>query len=139
MTDHMKTLRELVAAGEKATPGPWWPDEEGDVTASCRAFTGPDGAEYHEVPVASCGLGHCTRDEVDEDRDADFNAAAANARPDIAKLLKIVEAAQTVANMVSKGSIRPDTYIHEKETQEFAWNALEDLDAALRNLEEDTK
>lgn len=56
-------------------------------------------------------------------------------RPAVAKLLEVVEAAQTVANMVSKGSIRPDTYIHEKETQEFAWNALERLDAALRNLE----
>lgn len=98
--DHLKTLCAVVWLGEKATPGAWRPDDEADVVAPSRIVTLPDGEEVKDWPVASCATG--MRDEADEDANADFIAAAANARPALAALLRVVEAAKNVRDIEAR-------------------------------------
>lgn len=85
MNKEIEVIRALVELGDKATPGTWRPDDEADVVAPSRPVTLPDGEEVADWPVASCATG--MRDESQEDMNADFIAAAANARPAIRAML----------------------------------------------------
>lgn len=106
MTDHLKTLRELVAAGEKASPAPWW--------IGTRADGWPEGSicgrdvldtaalksryEVQDAPRV-CNLGGFNR-YIKQDANQTFAVLAANARPALAALLRVVEAASKRLNQL---------------------------------------
>lgn len=120
MPDHLTTLRALVAAGEKFAPEP--------LSAECvgpsflRAIiTQDDEAVLHEPTVADRVAPEYSRGVLA------FAWRAANARPALAALLRVCEAAKVVSD-------ERDRHDGDYSLSIEGRAALDALDAALRDL-----
>lgn len=116
MTDHLKTLRELVAAGEKATP---------TRDATLMRYDHGGGRFYREV-----GRDRLLIADFYDEANREFYFAAANARPALAALLRVVEAAKatSVACKLACDAKGADNAV------DGWYQAQVALDAALRDL-----
>lgn len=141
MSTPIERIRALLAVGEKATPGPWENDDPSWKEMNDITVWAPKVGE-NGVPICNMGTAIAELGDVDEAQqnfdNGAFVAAAGSARPDIALLVKLVDAVKRLRDCTvaaDRAEDFPDANRRWHRAQDDLASARRQVDAILAELE----